>query len=248
MINNQKDFNQLEIESRNENIMYQNFINDFNMKNKSIISETFYGINKSIMRCSGCGVTKYSFQTFNMQIFQLKKIKDDKKKQMGEYYDKNVILNLYDAFLNQQEEEALTGENQIYCNNCKKLNNGFHQQSLYELPYVLIIILNRGKDNADFNDEFNFPEILDFNNTGIYLSPNCKYKRFYLCGIIKHLGESGSSGHFIAYCRNNSNDKFICYNDAIFNEVSVADAMSAKISKDISEKKTPYILFYHFIE
>ena len=183
-----------------------------------------------------------------MLIFQLKKIKDDKKKQMGEYYDKNTVLNLYDAFLNQQEKEALTGENQIYCNNCKKLNNGCHQQSLYELPRVLIIILNRGKDNADFNDEFNFPEILDFNNNGIIVSPNCKYKRFYLCGIIKHLGESGSSGHFIAYCRNKPDSNFICYNDAVFNEVSVKDAMSANVSNNVNEKKTPYILFYHFME
>ena len=66
--------------------------------------------------------------------------------------------------------------------------------------------------------------------------------------IIKHLGESGSGGHFIAYCRNSSNDKFICYNDATFYEVNVNDAMSTNISDNNFDKKTPYILFYHSFE
>ena len=248
MFNNFKDFKQLEIESLNENLMFKNFIIDFNMNNKSIISNTFYGINKSIMKCTKCNKIKYSFQAFNMLIFQLKKIKDDKMAKIGVKYNNNTKIDLYDAFLNQQEEESLNGDNQIYCNICQQLNNGIHQQSLYELPYVLIIILNRGKNNQDFNEEFSFPEILDFNNSGIILGPNCRYKRFYLCGIIKHLGESGSSGHFIAYCRNSLNDNFICYNDATFCEVNVNDAMSSKISDKDFEKKTPYILFYHFLE
>ena len=89
---------------------------------------------------------------------------------------------------------------------------------------------------------------MDFNNTGIILGPNCKYKKFYLCGLIKHCGESGSNGHFIAYCRTSQKDKFICYNDSSYFEVSVETAMSAKISKIENEKKTPYILFYHFMD
>ena len=133
----------------------------------------------------------------------------------------------------QQLPESLNNENMIYCNNCKGLQDGVHQQSIYKLPKVLIIILNRGRNNADFNEEFDFPPILAH--------------IFYLCGIITHLGESGSGGHFIAYCRNNQNDNFTFYNDAIVSEVSVESAISSKISNNENEKRTPYILFYHCI-
>ena len=88
--------------------------------------------------------------------------------------------------------------------------------------------------------------MIDFGKTNIIVNPN-SYKKFYLCGIITHLGESGSGGHFIAYCRNNINDKFMCYNDASATPVSSIDAMASKISNNDIEKKTPYILLYHYM-
>jgi len=238
--NMQKDFYQLELESRDENLMLQNFFNDFKLKNNSIISETFYGITRSIMDCKGCGIKKYSFQSFNMQIFQLKKLKEDKLL----YYQNNTKLNLIEAFMLQQMPESLINENMIYCNNCKGLTNGVHQQFIYQLPKVLIIILNRGKNNEDFNEEFDFPVILDLKNHNVIAGQNSP-DLFYLCGIITHLGESSSGGHFIAYCRNNQNSNFTFYNDSIVSEASVESAISSKISDNVNEKKTPYILFYH---
>ena len=135
----------------------------------------------------------------------------------------------------------------IYCNHCRKLEPGSHKQDFYILPPVLIIILNRGKNNQDFNEEFKFDEILDFTGKNI-IQNNQSYKKYYLCGIITHLGESGSSGHFIAYSRNNLNDNFLCYNDDSVSRVSVIDAKSAKISYEAAEKKTPYILLYHYMD
>ena len=240
--NIQKDFYMLELESRNEQLMLQNFFNDFKLKSNSIISETFYGITRSIMECKGCNIKKYSFQSFNMQIFQLKKLKEDKIF----HYQNYEKLNLIEGFVLQQIPENLNNENMIYCNNCKGLKDGIHQQNIYQLPKVLIVILNRGRNNADFNEEFDFPAILDLSKTNIALVQNSP-RLFYLCGVITHLGESGSGGHFIAYCRNNQNDKFTYYNDSIVSEVSIETALSYKISNNENEKRTPYILFYHYI-
>ena len=237
-----KDFYQLELESRNENLVLQNFINDFKLKNNSIISRTFYGITRSINGCKRCGIKIYSFQSFNMQIFQLKKLKEDKLL----YYQNNTKLNLIESFMLQQMPEPLTNENMIYCNNCKGLNNGAHQQSIYELPKVLIIILNRGKNNEDFNEEFDFPSILDLRNQNVIINKDSPHL-FYLCGIIAHLGESSSGGHFIAYSRNNQNSNFTLYTDSTISEASVESALSSKISDNVNEQRTPYILFYHYI-
>ena len=244
-----KNFFQLEEESKDEKKMLQNFYDDFNAKNKSKIYDIFYGITRSTMKCNNCGIIKYSFQMFNMQIFQLKKLKEDKKAELGKYYNNNEKLTILDAFLNQQKEEKLVHENMIYCNNCKGLHNGVHQQVIYGLPKVLIIILNRGRDNKDFNEEFNFPDILDLKDTGVQVLNNNSYHKYYLCGIITHLGESGGEGHFVAYCRNSSTDNFTFYNDTDVTEsISKENAMKTIISDVSCEKKTPYILFYNSLE
>ena len=233
--NNNIDFAQQEINSRNENLMLQLFINDFQQKNKTILSDIFYGITRSIMTCNKCKITKYSFQTFNLLVFQLKDIKDTKKKKH---------INLYDAFEVDKKEELLEGDNMIYCNKCGCLTNGKHQQQIYSLPKVLIIILNRGKDNKDFNEQFDFPVTLDFSDKNIIIRKDTN-QLFYLCGIVTHLGESGTGGHFIAYCRNGPDAQFYCYNDAAVTPAKEEDAVKTNTSRRDSEKIIPYILLYH---
>jgi len=134
-------------------------------------------MTRSIMICKGCGIKKYSFQSFNMQIFELKYLKEKKVL----HIQNNEKLNLIEAFLLQQMPELLTNENKIYCNNCKGLADGVHQQSIYQLPKVLIIILNRGRNIADFTEEFDFPVILDLRNQNIIIDKNSPHL-FYLCG------------------------------------------------------------------
>ena len=222
--------------------MFNEFIKEF-QANSTDISKIFYGVNRSIMKCNICRVTKYSFQTFNLLIYPLKKIKEYKIRQLGRYNQLN--LNLYDAFLCDEEVGILDDENMIYCNQCKKLTPGTHQQNIYAMPNILIIILDRGKNNSEFNEEFTFDEILDFTKGNVFINNPKSSKKFYLCGIVTHLGESGSSGHFIAYCRNGVNEPFLCYNDAAVAKVDVITAMEAKLSKNEMKKKTPYILLYH---
>ena len=195
------------------------------------------------MICYGCKRIKYSFQTFNLINFILKKVKDDKIKSFGQNNYNGI--DIFDAFESDRKLEQLLGDNMIYCNFCNSLRNGAHKQNIYGMPKVLIIILNRGKNNVDFNEKFEFYETLDFSK-GDYLINKKSFHRFFLCGIITHLGKSGSDGHFIAYCRNHVDDPFLCYNDAMVSKASLYDAMETKISNNDSEKKTPYVLFYHY--
>jgi ubiquitin C-terminal hydrolase len=236
------DYAQLEKDSFNENLMLQHFIKEYTDKNKSIISDTFYGIIRSTMKCNSCNQTKYSFQTFNLLIFQLKNVKEFNQNTRNN--NNKYVINIYDAFDCDKKEEVLDGENMIYCNNCKGLRSGTHQQIIYSLPKVLIIILNRGRNNLDFNENFNFPKVLDLSIEGYAIKSECN-TNFYLQSVITHLGESGSGGHFIAYCRNGPKEDFLCYNDASVSKATVNDAMSSNISENVYEKRTPYILVYH---
>ena len=229
------------LDPTNEEMMLQNFNQEFHHMNNSIISNIFYGVTRSIMSCSECNVRKYSFQTFNMQIFVLKKIREDKKAECKRFYNN---LDLLDLFHYSSKEEILDGENMIYCNNCQKLTIGKNKQEFYKLPKILIIVLNRGKNNADFNEELNIPEKLDFTDKNIVINRN-SYMKYNLISIITHLGASGSSGHFISYVRKGNSNRFVYYNDSFVSEVSNKDALKSKISNKDEDKVTPYILFYH---
>ena len=222
--------------------MLDDCLNELESK-RTVISDIFYGVNRSVTHCHVCNIKKYSFQPFNILDFHLKKVKEYKIKKTGSA--KN--LDLYDAFFCEQEEEAFEGENMIYCNSCNKLSPCVQYQNICGMPCYLIITLNRGKNNIDFNDKFKFDEVIDFSNKNIIINQNSLTK-FYLCGIITLLGEIGKNGYFIAYWRSDLNDNFMCYdNDASVYSVSVQDAMDTIISQNESEKKTPYILFYHYM-
>jgi len=239
----QMNYYQLELIAKNNELSLSNFINDLK-NNNSCIFDTFYGINKIIMKCNHCNTTKYSYQSFNLIAFILKKVKGDKMQFIGNEYYKGI--DIYDCFDSERKLENLDGDNMIFCNDCKCLRPGSHQQLIYSLPPVLIIVLNRGRNNQDFNEEFNFDEVLKFDQ-GNYIICEKAYKRYFLCGVIVHLGESSSSGHFICYCRNKINEKFVMYNDAIVSEnIEIQEAMKCVISDNDNEKRTPYILFYHY--
>jgi ubiquitin C-terminal hydrolase len=231
---------------------FNHFMDGFK-KELSIISDLFFGLQETRNECLNCknNYTRqgmnypicYNYQIFNLLIFPLEEVKNMKNKNNSNM--NNNIVNLDDCFIYSQKPERFTGDNQNYCNICQHLNDSNYTSLIYSFPTILIIILNRGKNNQDFNEPFRFDETLDFSNM-IKHQNSCK--KYFLCGIITHLGKSGSDGHFIAYCRNNFNDNFTCYNDAGVSKVGVTTAMEAKISKHEIEKKTPYILLYHYMK
>ena len=239
------DYDQLENDSFDENKMLQHFIKDYTGKNRSIISDTFYGIIRSTMKCNNCKMIKYSFKTFNFLIFKLKNVKEFIQKLL---YKKNkYTLNIYDAFDCNRKEEFLDGDNKKYCSFCKNLTICVHQQFIYSLPKVLIIILDRGRNNQDFKKEFIFPKDLDLSIENYVILNNINTK-FYLQSVITHFGDDVASGHFITYCRNGPNEDFLCYNDIVVSKVNMNEVMSSNFSKTGNEKRAPYILVYHSLE
>ena len=235
-VNSEISFLKQELNSFDEKIMLEDCIKKYSSK-RTIISDIFYGINRFVVTCNDCNLRRYSFQIFDILIFSLKKVKDYKIKSSKSL--KYLDLNLYDAFLSEQEIQKLEGEDGIYCNRCKKMTIGLHKNDIYGLPQILIIVLDRGKNNNnEFNEEFWFDEILDFSDKNIIINKD-SYKKFYLCGIITYIEKNKNEGNYIAFSRNNKDDNFFCYNDTKVNSVSAIEAMTTK---------NPYILIYHFMK
>ena len=210
----------------NNNMLVDNFLDSFTKNNQSIITDTFFFIEKSELYCESCHYTAASYGCFSDLIFPLEEIRKYK------YGNNSNCVHLMDGFEFFKRKSYISGQNQISCNNCHYMSNAYQNNSLYSLPEVLIINLNRGKGNI-YNVGINYNEIIDLSGeveTHIESSDT-----FKLICIISHFGPSSTSGHFIAFCYVESKGKWYEFNDSIVTESSFDEAKN---------KGTAYVLFY----
>ena len=151
-------------------------------------------------------------------------------------YDKNIYnrsgtktVTIYDCFDHEINETDFEGENQIFCNRCRKMTDGKCKNKIFSSPHILILVLNRGKGNQ-FNCDVKFDEKINISN---YVEKNNCPVNYNLIGVISHLGESSMSGHFIADCKHFDGKWY-----------SFSDSSVIGPSYSYSLKGTPYILFY----
>ena len=211
-----------------------NFRNNYYSNNSSIFSKTFYFEQQSELRCMLCGYNKMSYTIYNIIIFPLEKVREYMEKK---YNGKGFIsVKLEDCFENYQQDEILSGSNQIYCNSCKRMANAANGNKLFTLPEVMTIILNRGK-GLEFDVNFEYP--LQLNVDKYVIDKNCKNNNYELICVLSHIGPSGMAGHFIAFCRSPEDNKWYIYNDA-----KVTECMDPRYNNDDMIEGLPYVLFY----
>ena len=206
------------------------FRESYYSKNYSIILKTFYSEQSSNLKCCSCGVNKLSFNIISFMIFPLEKVRQHLIKLKNGNLE---CVTLEDCFEQNENKEMLYGQNQIFCNSCQKSSDAVSYNRLYNCPEVFTIILNRGK-GLEFEVEFKFP--LHINIEKYVEDKNCN-TNYELIGLITHLGESGMSGHFIAYCKSPVDNNWYCYNDA---QVTKCD----NPEKEINSCGIPYVLYY----
>ena len=196
---------------------------------KSVISDIFYGMYNSLMRCCNCNITVNNIQCFNILIFPLNEVKLFKQR-----YEN--IVNINECFEYYQKYDIMKGENQIYCNYCNKYSNSINWTKLIISPRILVINLNRGT-GLQYDIKLYFEQYLNISNF-VYYNNQCP--TFYeLIGIVTHFGRSSMSGHFIAFCKSFKDLKWYKYNDAQVVSSSFEEAKNTGV---------PYILFYSSIK
>ena len=215
------------LNSFNYNSVFNNFKISFAKNYNSIISNLFYGMSNSMMKCCSCNSTAHNIQCFNILSFALEEVKKFKESQ-------NVI-NIYDCFDFYQKQDFMIGENKINCNLCHRLSNSINQTKIIISPNILIINLDRGKGIKD-NIKISFDEYLELKNYIYYPESPHFYE---LIGIICHLNSSDMNKNFIAFCKNSENIKWYKFNDEIVKESNIIEALNCGI---------PYVLFYNYIK
>ena len=232
-INNDSNINQPD--QTNEQLMLKLFLDEFKEKFNSIISTLFYGILETKSQCQGCNVIKFNFQVYSFLEFPLEQVNqyffNKGKRPLLTAEGKNPDVDLYECFEYNGKIDLMTGENQMFCNQCNKLCNAYYSTILYSGSNYLIINLNRGK-GAVYECNVIFPEQLNLFNFFTFKQGITVYE---LYAVICHLGPSSMEGHFVAYCRNRIDNKWYLYNDAIVTLCTRAQQYTDGM---------PYILFY----
>ena len=178
---------------------------------------------------------------FNLDKARLPKLKNylyNKKLSLNVGKD----INLYDCLNLFNSEEILDGDNEWYCNKCKKHVDAVKKMDVYKSPYYLIFQLKRFKQDNEGSSIFNIfnssknTTFIDFPVTNLdlsnyILSENNQGGIYDLIGVINHYGGE-SFGHYTAYCLNGK--KWMEYNDEYVAEIKRGNIIT----------NAAYVLFY----
>ena len=255
-MNKEKKDNMPPLNQYDNNNSLQHFLIEFK-EELSIISDTFFGFNETTNICLSCkneygskGMAYpicYNYGIFNCIIFPLEEVKKMRNNvvQMFNMANNNAIniihndrVSISDCFFYNQKTDKFTGENQNYCNICKKLSDSDYTSRIYVAPNVLILILNRGKNNM-YDVKIDFTHIIEITNFVLLKDkPRILYS---LYGVITHIGKSGPYAHFVASCKSPVDGNWYRFNDGLVSPIY-------DFKKEVHDFANPYVLFYQKIK
>lgn len=206
---------------------FEFFMKVNNELNLSIFSYLFYGIFESETKCLNCQKCYYNFQYFQILSFPLYNYQPEKKKN----------FNIYQGFKDYVKKSIMKGDNQCFCQNCRKLTDSEVCSKIYYTPPYLIINLDYGKNKKYEPAKVNFGQSLDLSG---FTEDSCKRKTYELVAVSSHIGRSGVSGHYIAYCKNQSQNDSNWYK---FNDSTISRVSFEKINEE-----SPYVLIFKRVD
>ncbi|XP_042164254.1 ubiquitin carboxyl-terminal hydrolase 33-like [Oncorhynchus tshawytscha] len=147
------------------------------------------------------------------------------------------VVTLQDCLAAFFTRDELKGDNMYSCEKCKKLRNGVKFCKVQSVPEILCIHLKRFRHELMFSTKIGTH--VSFPLEGLELQPflakdsSAHTTSYDLLSIICHHG-TASSGHYIAYCRNDLNNLWYEFDDQSVTEVSESCVQNAEA----------YVLFY----
>uniref|UniRef100_A0A674B338 Ubiquitin carboxyl-terminal hydrolase n=1 Tax=Salmo trutta TaxID=8032 RepID=A0A674B338_SALTR len=147
------------------------------------------------------------------------------------------VVTLQDCLAAFFTRDELKGDNMYSCEKCKKLRNGVKFCKVQSVPEILCIHLKRFRHELMFSTKIGTH--VSFPLEGLDLQPflakdsSAHTTSYDLLSVICHHG-TASSGHYIAYCRNDLNNLWYEFDDQSVTEVSESCVQNAEA----------YVLFY----
>ncbi|VVC25179.1 Peptidase C19, ubiquitin carboxyl-terminal hydrolase,Ubiquitin specific protease domain [Cinara cedri] len=242
---------------------FVNILKSFQEELKTICHFNFINIFQDLLtgqiinciKCNVCKTEKLQEETFldiSLPIHHSRSTK--------------VYTSLIDALKGFTEIEILDGDNQYFCNCCKKNCNAEKVLKFSELPYILTICLKRFKFNYQttnyikLSDEIQFPLEININSFK-FKESSVKRKvkegdsenlshasnKYHLYVIIIHTGDY-NGGHYYAFIKDFKTNQWLKFNDdsvtvtSMEHIIKISDGVKTTV-KEIA-KEIPYILMY----
>ncbi|TRY77696.1 hypothetical protein DNTS_018891 [Danionella cerebrum] len=141
------------------------------------------------------------------------------------------VVTLQDCLAAFFARDELKGDNMYSCEKCKKLRNGVKFCKVQSLPEILCIHLKRFRHELMFSTKIGTH--VSFPLEGLEMQPflakdsSAQTSSYDLLSVICHHG-TASSGHYIAYCRNEQNQLWYEFDDQSVTEVSESCVQNAE--------------------
>ena len=220
------------IDLSDKNASFENYKNNFEKNDQSIISDIFYGTYYSYSKFF-CGHQEYDFQSYTFGFYSFQQVLQYKmityQNMQNPLYINRIInmneINIYDC---------LFYDNQIksdfkLCQKCSIQRQCNNKNFIYSPPKILCFVFNKNENIPITN--FNF--IIE-NDININLFVENKDMIYYeLFGIIVYFFPE----RYIAFCKNPVNMQWYSYENDIVEKMFT-------IQEILRNKYIPYMLFY----
>jgi len=200
-----KEYDDMTLNNPNINNKADYIISTLNDNKTSNWLKNTQGVILNIIQCNNCNYISYNFEPFNAIQLDLPDNNNDTITLT------TLLRNYLKSSINKDEWK---------CEKCNKCSFYTKSHKLWKLPNVLIFLIKRyvdiNKKNAkpiDINKNINIKK-------GCILSDDNLEASYNFSSIGMHIGNL-DSGHYYAICKDESNNKFILYNDLnirIYNE------------------------------
>ncbi|OHT15897.1 Clan CA, family C19, ubiquitin hydrolase-like cysteine peptidase [Tritrichomonas foetus] len=193
------------------------------------VAELFHGTISHYIKC-----INVDYQTSNKEDF----------------YDLSITVrgfkDLNDSLTSFVADEILNGDNQYTTDDYGK-QDALMGQKILTLPPVLHLHLTRFEYSATsftglekVKDSFEFPTTLDL---APFVDDSFKGdSKYELFSVLVHIGDN-MGGHYIAYCRPTSEQKWFRFNDAYIEEVDVHVAVDRNFGSPTQPNHAYYLCY-----
>ena len=111
-------------------------------------------------------------------------------------------------------KHILDKENLWTCDKCHKKSQAIQRTMLWKTPDILIIMLKRYSGRRKISRHIAFDETLDIKDYTVnYAFAGCNPSTAYALQAVSVQDGSLGGGHYYAYCKNNLDKQWRCYND-----------------------------------
>ncbi|XP_067203764.1 ubiquitin carboxyl-terminal hydrolase 8-like isoform X2 [Linepithema humile] len=195
---------------------------------RSIISDLFFGQLRSTITCSFCKQASTTYETFNSLTMSLSQS------------NRCTLNDCMDKFVTGQKVSGWK------CPKCQTPRDAMKKFDFVKLAPIVVIHLNRFAESGGWLEKRN--TAVDFPFTGFNLKPylvaetkkanmtnNIRNYNYTLYAMSNHFGTM-DGGHYTAFCKNATQNKWYKYDDQTVTEVSPSLVKSQNASA--------YLLFY----